>query len=95
MGFFEKVYKDIGFDALLIAHHQDDLLETYLLQIKRDLHPIYYGISRFSHSYNMDIIRPLLDCTKAILLEYCEQNQIPFAIDKSNLEDKYSFAPRI
>ena len=87
--YFEKVYKENGFDALLVAHHQDDLLETYLLQIKRDLQPIYYGISRFSYSYNMNIIRPLLDCTKTILLDYCKENKIPYAIDKTNLEDKY------
>lgn len=87
--FFEKIYKDNGFDYLLVAHHQDDLLETYLMQIKRDLHSNTYGLARFSSAFNMDIIRPLLDCTKAILLEYCGQNNIPYSIDKTNLEDNH------
>ena len=87
--YFEKVYKENNFDYLLVAHHQDDLLETYLMQIKRDLYPKTYGLARFSSSFNMNMIRPLLDCKKETLLEYCVQNNIPYAIDKTNLEDKY------
>ena len=87
--YFKKIYQEYKFDALLVAHHQDDLLETYLMQIKRDLHPNIYGLARFSHYFDMDVIRPLLSCTKQILLDYCRENNIPYAIDKTNLEDKY------
>ena len=33
--FFADIYHKYGFDGLLIAHNQDDLIETYLLHKKR------------------------------------------------------------
>ena len=30
--FFNNIYHDNNFDTLLVAHHQDDLIETYLMQ---------------------------------------------------------------
>ena len=84
--FFKYVYSQNDYEALLVAHHQDDLLETYLLQIKRNLHPNYYGIARISSSFDMKIIRPLLDCTKESLLKYCEEKEIPYMIDESNFD---------
>ncbi len=84
--FFSKIYKEGKFDALLIAHHQDDLLETYILQKNRKLHPFYFGIREFSRGFGMKIIRPLLDYSKEDLLNYCDTHNIPYAIDKTNLE---------
>ena len=37
----------------------------------------------------MKIVRPLLTYKKSDLLNYCKENKVPFAIDKTNLEDKY------
>ena len=33
--FFQEVYQEEDFDALLVAHHLDDLIETYLIQKNR------------------------------------------------------------
>ena len=37
----------------------------------------------------MIVYRPLLDFKKSELLKYCKKTWTPFAIDKSNFEDKY------
>jgi len=84
--FFNNIYHDNNFDALLVAHHQDDLIETYLMQKKRDLHPNYFGIKEFSIYFGMHILRPLLSFSKNELLDYCNKNNVPYALDKSNDE---------
>lgn len=87
--FFSKVYKEGKFDALLVAHHEDDVLETYLMQKKRNLHVFYYGIKENSYSYDMNIIRPLLNYSKTDLLVCCKDNNVPYAVDASNFELTY------
>ncbi|MCR4880210.1 MAG: tRNA lysidine(34) synthetase TilS [Bacilli bacterium] len=84
--YFASIYQKEKFDALLIAHHEDDLLETYILQKNRKLHPFYFGIKAFSLSYGMTVIRPLLGYKKEELIEYCISNNVPYAIDKSNFD---------
>lgn len=87
--FFADVIQRYKYDVLLVAHNLDDHLETYLLQIKRQNLPIYYGIASNSTSFGIDVIRPLLAYSKADLQKYNDDNNIPYAIDKSNLEDTY------
>lgn len=38
----------------------------------------------------MTIIRPLLNFEKNELINYCKTNEIPYSIDKTNLENNYS-----
>ena len=35
--FFHEIYSKGNYKALLVAHHQDDLIETYLLQKQRKM----------------------------------------------------------
>ncbi|MCQ2776700.1 MAG: tRNA lysidine(34) synthetase TilS [Bacilli bacterium] len=85
--FFRSLYKN--FDALLVAHHEDDLIETFILQKKRKSLVNYYGIKQESEGFGMLIVRPLLDKKKRDLKGYCDFHKIPYAIDKSNLENTY------
>lgn len=85
--FFNSLFK--GFDALLIAHNQDDLIETYIMQKRRQNIVMSFGIAAKIHSFGMDIIRPLLNYKKIDLLNYCKENGVPFSIDKTNLQDVY------
>ena len=84
--FFKSLYKDHGYDALLVAHHQDDHLETYLMQKQRQISPIFYGINEKSMMKGMTVLRPLLGKSKAELLQYCKENDVPFAIDQTNFD---------
>ena len=49
----------------------------------------FYGISAKSRNFEMSIVRPLLKYKKKDLLKYCIENHVPFAIDKTNLENKF------
>lgn len=83
--FFAKLLSlDSTITAVVIGHHQDDLLETYLLQKKRKNRPYYFGLSAETEFKNMTVLRPLLDKTSAELREYCKENSIPFSDDSSN-----------
>ena len=84
--FFRDLCKQFGYDATLIAHHQDDLIETYLMQKERQNNPIYYGISENTIIYGVNIIRPLLAYRKQELLDMCEKENVPYSIDKTNFD---------
>lgn len=87
--FFKEIYHKCGFDALLIAHNQDDHIETYLMQQKRKNLVLFYGISCKTSLFSMNVIRPLLDFKKSSLQSYCDENLVPYCIDLSNLGDDY------
>lgn len=87
--YFNDLYNKNHYDALLVAHHYDDNLETYLLQKKRNIKVFYYGIKEISYYKEMKIIRPLLNEFKEDLLEYCKKNNVPYSIDLSNEKDDY------
>ena len=87
--FFSKIVNEEGLDAVLVAHHQDDLIETYLLQKYRQNLPEYYGIKEKTEIFGLEVIRPLLDYKKKALQDICEQNNIHYMIDLSNLKDVF------
>ena len=87
--FFIDVIKSNGFDALLVAHQEDDLIETYLMQKQRKNLVSYFGIKEISYFTDVEIIRPLLKYRKGELMMYCKMFNVPYAIDKTNLEDHF------
>lgn len=87
--FFKYLIDSFHYDGVLLAHHLDDLLETYLLQKNRNNLVTYYGLHEVSNIKGMNVIRPLLNYEKKDLITYCKVNQIPYSIDKTNLENNY------
>ena len=87
--FFKKLVEKNGYEAVLLAQHQDDHIETYLLQKSRQNLPKFYGIAAKSTLNGMTVIRPLLGYTKQELLDTCAKNNTPYMIDKTNLEDDF------
>lgn len=88
--FFKDCYQKYNASGLFVAHHQDDEIETYLLQKKRNNYVSYYGMNETSFMDKMVIYRPLLDKTKQELLNYVIKNNVPYSIDVTNLQDEYS-----
>lgn len=84
--FFKEVCVQFHFDALLVAHHQDDLIETYLMQKERQNNPIFFGISKETKIYGVTVIRPVITFKKSDLLKICEENNVPYSIDKTNFD---------
>lgn len=84
--YFYDLTRHYKYYATLVAHHQDDLIETYLLQKDRQNCPIFYGIKENTVIRNVRIIRPLLSFSKQELLDICKQNNVPYSIDKTNFD---------
>ena len=89
--FFEILVNKYKSKYLFTAHHGDDLIETVLMRIVRGSNLSgYSGIRLVSERRNYKIIRPLLYLTKEEIKSQCDEKNIPYAMDKSNFNDKYT-----
>lgn len=88
--FFEKILNKYNSKYLLTAHHGDDLIETILMKLTRGNIESIKGFSKITKRDNYFIYRPLIIKTKEEILDYCKSNNINYAIDKSNFDDKYT-----
>ena len=88
--FYKQLMDDYQGEAVLLAHHLDDHLETYLMQEQRHSKGCYHGIKEEVILYGCKIIRPLMDYTKQDLLAYCIEKQVPYGFDESNFSDDYT-----
>ena len=86
---FAKCVNEYKLDGVLVGHHKDDLIETYLIQKKRKGTVSYYGLKNKTVIFDVKIVRPLLKYTKDELLSYCLKHNIKYGIDESNLTDSY------
>ncbi len=87
--FYKEIIDKYDLDCVMLAHHKDDLIETYLMQKKRNSHVYYYGLKRSVNNFGIKIVRPLLKYTKDDLKDYCDNHGIIYGIDESNLSDDY------
>jgi len=87
--FFHEIYQKFNCKYLVVAHHLNDSLETYLLQKRRNNIVKHYGLDYKSKVMNMDVIRPLLNVSKKEILDYCFSHHINYSIDISNYDNKY------
>lgn len=87
--FFAEVVKKYNADSVLVAHQQDDLIETYLMQKKRGNFVKNYGIAEENEIFGVKVLRPLLGYTKKELLDFDISSEVPFSIDESNLTNHY------
>jgi len=83
------IAKTQGYQKVLLAHHQDDAIETLLLQLLRGTSLPHLGLNQSFVWQGVHFERPLLRYTKAMLLEYAQTHQIPYVEDSSNQLDTY------
>ena len=88
--FFKQVADRERANSVLVAHNEDDVIETYLMQKKRRNFVKNYGISRENEVFGVKIERPLLAYSKQYLQDYDDENKVPYSIDESNLTDLYT-----
>jgi tRNA(Ile)-lysidine synthase len=80
--FFNKISQPRGL-KVAIAHHLQDQAETILLNIMRGSGT--YGLAGI-RAVSGNVIRPLLDCTKAEIESYIETLSVEYRTDKTNDE---------
>ena len=83
---FNKLLLDNNLDFVITAHHQDDNVETFLINLIRGT-----GINGLCgmKSRNRNIIRPLLEISRQEIDSYLVQRSISYRDDSSNLDVKY------
>lgn len=88
--FFKEICNKRKLNAVLVAHHKDDHLETYLMQKQKKIGVSHYGLASNAYVCGNNVIRPLLSYSKNDLLFYCINNNIQYGIDESNNTDHYT-----
>ena len=88
---FEKVCREEGLNRIAVAHNRDDNAETVIFNIVRGsgISGIR-GISPVRELDGIRLIRPLLDCGRAMIEEYLAREGVGFRTDETNLTEEYS-----
>lgn len=89
-GFFRQLMSETGSDAMILAHHADDLAETFLMRLIRGAGT--EGLSCMKPSdklYGMQILRPMLRITREEIRRALHESSIPWREDSTNADTKY------
>lgn len=90
--FFEQIMRENDIPILVTAHHAEDNAESIMLHILRGSGIAgLRGIQKcrpFANDFKL--VRPLLECKKQDILDYCEQNNVEFVTDSTNFDTNYS-----
>ncbi|SFB28325.1 tRNA(Ile)-lysidine synthase [Flavobacterium swingsii] len=83
---FYELLETENFDFILTAHHADDNLETFIINLTRGT-----GLDGLTGipEQNEQIIRPLLPFSRSEIEEYAKVNNLKWREDSSNASDKY------
>lgn len=88
--FLHRTAKQYEAQAIATGHHADDQAETILMRIVRGGGPAgLSGIPIYRKEGNVKIVRPLLQCYKEELVQYCYHHHLPFTEDSSNASRDY------
>jgi tRNA(Ile)-lysidine synthase len=84
---FEEVRKECGASVIAVAHHRDDSVETFLLNLIRGT-----GINglRGIQPRNGKIVRPLLCLDRKEITDYLDSLGQSYVTDSTNLQDEYT-----
>jgi len=82
--FFQEVAEKYQIKYIVVAHHNDDHCETYLLQKKRQGLVDYWGLPTSTQQGKFRILRPLLPLVKQQIIKYLTDRKIAYAWDSTN-----------
>ncbi|MDF1550465.1 MAG: tRNA lysidine(34) synthetase TilS [Bacteroidales bacterium] len=78
---FEQIRQSNDYQYIATAHHQDDVIETFFINLSRGT-----GIRGLSgiKAKSGNIIRPMLFADRAQIMEYLKENNLSFREDSTN-----------
>lgn len=88
--FFAELILQHELNGVMVGHHYDDHIETYLMQKERGHQTEVLGLATHVQIKGVDVVRPLLKYTKQQLIKICEEHEVPYSIDASNENPKYT-----
>ena len=83
-----ECFSKAGCDVIATAHTLSDSVETSIFNLLRGTGS--KGLAGISATRTPNIIRPLIDCSREEIEEYCKNENLSFVTDSTNLEDDYS-----
>lgn len=83
---FEQIRQQQGAQVIAVAHHRDDSVETFLLNLVRGAG--INGLKGISPQ-NGHIVRPLLEVDRKDILDYLHHLNQEYVTDSTNLQDEY------
>ena len=88
--FFDRAAKKYHTDKIFTAHTKSDNIETVLQRIIKGTGVAgLCGIHDERKLNSATVYRPILECTRANVLEFCEKNNLAPNNDNSNTDTKY------
>lgn len=84
---FEQVRREEGAEVVAVAHHRDDGVETFLLNLTRGT-----GINGLKgmRPVNGAVVRPLLEVSRKDILDYLHTLDQDYVTDSTNLADEFT-----
>lgn len=86
--FFSEIQKQVGANKIATAHTKNDLVETVMMNLLRGTG--LSGLKGIEAIRDNLYIRPLIECKREEIEEYCEENKLNPKIDKTNFENIYT-----
>ncbi len=83
--FLNSVRQEKNADAVVTAHHQDDMIETAIINIMRGTGR--HGLTSLRSGASLK--RPLLQLEKSQLVRYAKLHELEWREDSTNQEEKY------
>ena len=88
--FYLNCAKKFNADALFLAHTKSDNTETIIYRMAKGTGVNgLCGIYEHSKLKNIEVYRPLMDCDRKEIEEYCTENNLSPNSDSSNADKKY------
>lgn len=86
--YFKEISNEYNYTKVAIAHNSNDLAETVLMRIMRGTGMDgLVGIKAVRDNF---YVRPLINCSRFEIENYCIKNKVDFRIDKTNLQNIYT-----
>lgn len=86
--FFNEILKQQNANKIATAHTKNDLAETVLMNLLRGTG--LSGLKGIEPKRENKYIRPLIECEKQEIDEYCKEKRLEPKIDKTNFENLYT-----
>lgn len=84
---FEQYRGSHHLDYTAVAHHREDNIETFFLNLLRSSGVKGLGgMSVYGHNH---LLRPMLHAPKQLVMDYIEANNLPYVTDSTNAADEY------
>lgn len=86
--FFDEILEKEHANKIAIAHNKNDKIETIIMNIFRGSG--IAGLRGIEPIKNNKYIRPLIECERKEIEQYCKEQGIEPRIDKTNFENEYT-----